>query len=596
MTSIAYLIIFSIFDLVVSLEVIHNQDVLLQYLHDIGEILYYPDDEALKDIIVLNLMRLVDMFKTVITVEDPKLQTTALRDAWIKLNTGILEEHLLRHLWEKEEFCDSSDDKTFNFFVSLMEKFGLLCEKKHTKDKGRIFYVLSRLKPEASAPPKYDRERAVSLFHDFGSYLPDDLFQRAATKFVEKFQIDNYEPQLSFEHVQLNIDGHHQVILYVATIRQRRMLQTTIVRTKILNVESAEDKPEPSVCKKVLSFLQTELKVFSQSNTQGLKAKMYIPCACSPNIENAHLHIISKFDQAVLPCGGNAMDVTHYCRLFADSVVPQGDSAVPQGCVDDLTIQRVCEEINDNWKQFGVCLGFSYTETKEFEASDKMMHHWRGKTTSSKQNQLAVLHKALTEHGLTNLADWLFGETKAECFEDRDLVFICNHLGSEWRRLAVRLGIKWIDIDKITDTNRNIKDSMMDSLVSWRDRCANQIPTIIKALRQQELNSLACDLCRRHAYLENKSFEEVAVFQDQSKNGCLTDLHLLTISEMMDENWMEFCIRLEIPRQKLLQNKEKYPMAIVDATMHSLIQWRDKQNDDVNQWQTRDNMSTFQFD
>ncbi|XP_033095500.1 uncharacterized protein LOC117100060 [Anneissia japonica] len=58
---------------------IDAQMVLLEYLHDLGEILYFPDDDALKDIIVLNLMKIVDMFKTIITVIDPKFMTTIIR-------------------------------------------------------------------------------------------------------------------------------------------------------------------------------------------------------------------------------------------------------------------------------------------------------------------------------------------------------------------------------------------------------------------------------------------------------------------------------------------------------------------------------------
>ncbi|XP_071944765.1 uncharacterized protein [Antedon mediterranea] len=53
---------------------ITNNEVLLEYLHDIGEILFYPDDKILKEIIVIDLMGVVDKFKTIITVIDPKLQ------------------------------------------------------------------------------------------------------------------------------------------------------------------------------------------------------------------------------------------------------------------------------------------------------------------------------------------------------------------------------------------------------------------------------------------------------------------------------------------------------------------------------------------
>ncbi|XP_033122933.1 uncharacterized protein LOC117121748 isoform X2 [Anneissia japonica] len=195
------------------------QRVLLEYLHGLGEILYFPDDNALKDIIVLDLMKIVDMFKTIITVIEPKLMKPKHREAWRRLDSGILEEHLLRHLWKEFNFSD----KTFDFFVSLMQKFGLVCERKGAE---RIFYVLSRLMPKCvkTSPPD-DGKRTVSIFHDFGGYLPDDLFQRGVTKFIESFQVEDNEPTLSYEHVEMNIDELHHVVLNVATIKHRRMFQ-----------------------------------------------------------------------------------------------------------------------------------------------------------------------------------------------------------------------------------------------------------------------------------------------------------------------------------------------------------------------------------
>ncbi|XP_071952349.1 uncharacterized protein [Antedon mediterranea] len=125
--------------------------------------------------------------------------------------------------------------------------------------------------------------------------------------------MEHYQPTLNYEHVELNIDADHLVILYVATIKDCRMLQTIIVRTESENVSkhSEDNKPLPTACKKVLSFLQTELKVFSQSGARGLKVRMCIPC------QNDHMHPISKFDKD-LPCGRKKMDVTLYRKLFGE--------------------------------------------------------------------------------------------------------------------------------------------------------------------------------------------------------------------------------------------------------------------------------------
>ncbi|XP_071944757.1 uncharacterized protein [Antedon mediterranea] len=305
---------------------ITDRKLFLEYLHDIGEILFYPDDKILKEKIVIDLMGVVDKFKTIITVIDPSIQPS-LKQLWRNLNGGKLDERLLQHIWK-----DDSDEMII-FFVSLMQTFGLMCEKRSKEKVGRMFYVLSRLKPQRddTKAAEYEEKHAISLFHDFDGYLPDDLFQRVATKFIEEFQMEDVEPTLSYEHVELNVDGHHLVLLNVATINNRRLFQTTIVRTTIMNTESGssspeDDDPHPSICKKVLSFLQKELHFLSEKNAHGVKVKMYIPCVCASKGEPTHMHVVRKFDKDVLPCGSRGMEVKRYRNLFGDNVLSKEES------------------------------------------------------------------------------------------------------------------------------------------------------------------------------------------------------------------------------------------------------------------------------
>ncbi|XP_071952298.1 uncharacterized protein [Antedon mediterranea] len=233
--------------------------------------------------------------------------------------------------------------------------------------------------------------------------------------------MEDVEPLVSYEHVELNIDAEHLVILYVATIKHCRMLQTTIVRRKSIKADSSlEDdiKPLPEVCKKVFHFLQKELKVFSQKDARGLEVRMYIPCASGTNIQNAHMHVISKFDKDVLPCGSNQMEVKLYRKLFGEAVLPKEtlksqDETIPsrshnEGYVDDQIIRKVSEEIH-NWKLFGVHLGLSSLTVTKFgseliTSTKEMMNFWRT-NIDIQWNQLEVFCIALIQHGSNNLAD-----------------------------------------------------------------------------------------------------------------------------------------------------------------------------------------------
>ncbi|XP_071944704.1 uncharacterized protein [Antedon mediterranea] len=584
---------------------ITDRKLFLEYLHDIGEILFYPDDKILKEKIVIDLMGVVDKFKTIITVIDPSIQPS-LKQLWRNLNGGKLDERLLQHIWKDES------DEMIIFFVSLMQTFGLMCEKRSKENVGRMFYVLSRLKPQRddTKAAEYEEKHAISLFHDFDGYLPDDLFQRVATKFIEEFQIDDVEPALSYEHVELNVDGHHLVLLNVATINNRRLFQTTIVRTTIMNTESGssspeDDDPQPSICKKVLSFLQKELHFLSERNAHGVKVKMYIPCVCASKGEPTHMHVVRKFDKDVLPCGSRGMEVKRYRNLFGDNVLSKEESIEDKyvnniDYVDDLTIESVSTEMDLSCRRFGVRLGLTWStvntifdnEKQTDKATANMLKRWRS-SIGSDFNQQQVLCTALRQHDRNDLADLLFQKyiddeipkviKPSARFDDQDLLFICDNLGQHWRRLAVRLGIKWDVISNITGKNRHDEDDIMVVLVKWRgrQRAAHQIPTMIKALKQQGRVDLADSLCTRHEYKDDVS-SEVPMFTDQSGQGCLTDLDFLIISLKMTE-WKSFCRGLGIADVELTQNEIKYLMLTVEATMESLVQWRCKQGRDVNQ-------------
>ncbi|XP_033109715.1 uncharacterized protein LOC117110972 isoform X3 [Anneissia japonica] len=486
------------------------QRVLLEYLHDLGEILYFPDDKALRDIIVLDVMQLVDMLKTIITVIDPKFMKPKHREAWRRLDKGILEEHLLRHLWKEFNFSD----ETFDFFVSLMQKFGLVCEKNITMGGERIFYVLSRLKPKRihATQTKDYGICAISIFHDFGNYLPDDVFQRGVTKFIERFQVKDVEPTLSYEHVEVNIDEFHLVVLSVASIKHRRMFKTTIIRRKIFNAAelTQEDEPSPIVCKKVLTFLERELKIFCQSGARGVELTRYIACDC----RNAHMHIVRQFDMDVLPCGSNGMEVTRYRRLFEDDVQQQVQSRwrvfvahlgtmatnmfnrlfahiqQKQGFVDDAIIATVSEEMNCSWKCFGVRLGVSWVGVNRFCAEERrdsqkaivnMMKYWRN-NVKNETHQLKVLCIALRQHKYKRLAGELFsGDLGNEILTlakhegylaDVDLLFVAERLGVDWRAFGIDIGLKDREIQYIEMSfpPPPIVDTILEMLVEWREK------------------------------------------------------------------------------------------------------------------------------
>ncbi|XP_033106049.1 uncharacterized protein LOC117108164, partial [Anneissia japonica] len=92
---------------------------------------------------------------------------------------------------------------------------------------------------------------------------------------------------------------------------------------------------------------------------------------------------------------------------------------------------------------------------------------------------------------------------KGNYFDDQDLLFICDNLESgSWRRLGVRLGLKWSSINKIGDNKKQVENCIMEVLVTWRDNQSKsqQVPIMVNALRQQKLVGLAQRICEKHGY------------------------------------------------------------------------------------------------
>ncbi|XP_033118169.1 uncharacterized protein LOC117117810 [Anneissia japonica] len=291
-------------------------DVAITYLSDVGEIMYHPMEEALKNLVVIQPMEIVKYFRTVFTIQEEQQWKPKLSDHWKRLKKGVLTKRLLKHLWE--EFPILNDDTMFNFFVNLMNKFGLICQKKkqNTDSDGIAYYALSHLQPKQYSDPKDDQEDdKVSIFHDFCGFLPDHLFHLAVTKFIEEFEVENEnDSELAYDHAEFSIDDHHYVRIAVATINHRRMFKTTVVRRQELEA-SCVMEPEPATCKKVLSFLQNVLKNLCLP-ARGIHCNMCIRCSYSEKCQG--MPDVKHFNKDMVRCGKHMTNIKRYCKLFGD--------------------------------------------------------------------------------------------------------------------------------------------------------------------------------------------------------------------------------------------------------------------------------------
>ncbi|XP_071947399.1 uncharacterized protein [Antedon mediterranea] len=314
-----------------------NKSVLLNFLYDLGEIVYMPDNKLLRDKVVLDPMRLVEIVTKFVTVVPPKYPAAKFRESFDKLDKGILEEDLLRKLW-KDSKVDNG--KNFEFLVALMIQLGFICERKttisqdvastSTKSVGkRSFFVPLRLAIKTSKVRQLpDDSQSISrpIYYDFEGYLPDVLFPYLIIEFLNKFQKEGVNPILACNYAELYLDENHHVTLsldkFITKNDERKfLLKMAIKRTDSFD-ETSNEEPSAEACKLVLSTVEKSFKQSKDGGRRGIPFKRCIPCRCSDQLDKKHFQILKDFQCRKFTCTETGksvtMDVTCYKRLFGD--------------------------------------------------------------------------------------------------------------------------------------------------------------------------------------------------------------------------------------------------------------------------------------
>ncbi|XP_071947637.1 uncharacterized protein [Antedon mediterranea] len=319
-----------------------NKSVLLNFLYDLGEIVYMPDNKLLRDKVVLDPMRLVEIVTKFVTVVPPKYPTAKFRESFDKLDKGILEEDLLRKLW-KDSKVDNG--KNFEFLVALMIQLGFICERETTSSQDvaststksvgkRSFFVPLRLAIKTSKVRQLpDDSQSISrpIYYDFEGYLPDVLFPYLIIEFLNKFQKEGVNPILACNYAELYLDENHHVTLsldkFITKNDERKfLLKMAIKRTDSFD-ETSNEEPSAEACKLVLSTVEKSFEQSKDGGRRGIPFKRCIPCRCSDQLDKKHFQILKDFQCRKFTCTETGksvtMDVTCYKRLFGDKSGPK---------------------------------------------------------------------------------------------------------------------------------------------------------------------------------------------------------------------------------------------------------------------------------
>ncbi|XP_033116454.1 uncharacterized protein LOC117116502 [Anneissia japonica] len=230
----------------------------LNYLHDLGIILYFENNRLLKHTVITNPRKLIDIFKKIITVVEPhdSEKWATMIELWNKLDEeGILEEELVRHLWRDEL---AKDESSFEVFLELMKQFGLLCEQiKNQESKHRSFFVPCRLKrSKDNVSIQLDTAQMVSIYMASEDFIPDSVFHPLVVSLIGMVQDMGYTAMLELfsNYANIRLGLEHTLSLGPVVINNKPSLKLEILRVPITQEDGTKTptgEPSPRVCMQV---------------------------------------------------------------------------------------------------------------------------------------------------------------------------------------------------------------------------------------------------------------------------------------------------------------------------------------------------------
>ena len=213
-------------------------EVLLQFLHDRGTIVYHDRADNPDGLVVLDPQWLVDVICKIITTEKQKGEKPRVRLLRRDLaNHGILRAELLDISCKAQQLMNIQHSLLF-----IMKKFNLLCEWKH-EGKSSDFLVPCMLtkKPEGNLVDKILKQHEPVFITFSTNYVPCGLFSRLLVFFWEwaASRTCNCEEQQLFADAATFVIGENTCAAFVCC--------KTVIKIYILVIDKSK-QVDKDVC------------------------------------------------------------------------------------------------------------------------------------------------------------------------------------------------------------------------------------------------------------------------------------------------------------------------------------------------------------
>ncbi|XP_061193662.1 uncharacterized protein LOC133201885 [Saccostrea echinata] len=281
----------------IKLQTIEDINVMLQFFHDIREILYFVQ-EFLQELIILDVQWFADAFKNVITdknhAEEDLLEYTA---EWDKFNeTGELPDTLLSAIWEMNNngYIEHKND-----IILYMEKLGLLAKMSDNK-----WYVPCMNK--RAYPVKYSPYHASSILCYTFDVLPAGVFHRliATCMHIPWKVVTERDRPCIYQTAAIFAFQEHNVLLGMTP--KEIQLQVSVIEGEV-NI---------STCYEVKKTIDSKLSVLSTTFQTDFKFMFGFKCKAVGFCDDQESSVIdeAEFTQPSFQCPSCPIERKHIIK------------------------------------------------------------------------------------------------------------------------------------------------------------------------------------------------------------------------------------------------------------------------------------------
>ncbi|XP_061193744.1 uncharacterized protein LOC133201974 [Saccostrea echinata] len=277
------------------LETVEDINIMLQFFHDIKEILYF-NQEFLREIIILDVQWFADAFKNVITdknhAEEDLFQ---FAKEWDKFNeTGELNDTLLSAIWKmyNNGYLEHKED-----IMLYMERLGLMAK---LDDKKWYVPCMNKRPFPAECFSSYPASSILCFVFDV---LPAGIFQRLVASCIQiPWKLNsNRDQQCIYQTAAVFLFENHNILLGMTP---------TEVQLQVFVIEGEIDK---STCQQIKRKIDDILNVLSETFHTDSKFILAFKCKTTGFCDSQESSVISEseFTKPTFQCPSCPIERKH---------------------------------------------------------------------------------------------------------------------------------------------------------------------------------------------------------------------------------------------------------------------------------------------